>query len=251
MTRNYGFAGGNNRGLEAAGYADYTLLLNSDTVAHPGCLAYCRGVMERDAGIGAMSCMLLNKDGSVQNVARRFPSPARVAAVTLGLDSRFPRVFGWADTEDAGWDRRTAARDVDWLGGAFLLIRGSVLARTGPMDESFFFYGEDIEFCHRIRRAGFRCRYDPGASITHFGGGSSDPARLAAKARSVHAWSARYRVQRLCYGRVAAACVRMIDIAGIAARLAWARVRGRTADDQSRDWAASLRVITHRLGAPS
>ena len=248
-TKNYGFAGGNNRGLEAAGFAPYTLLLNSDTIVHRGCLQTCLDIMGRDPGIGVMSCKLLNADGTVQNVARRFPHPFRIAAVTLGLDSRFPRQFGWADVDDPHWDRATMRRDVDWLGGAFLFIRGDVMARIGPLDESFFFYGEDIEFCHRVWKAGFRCRYDPAASVTHLGGGSSDPARLAASARSVHAWSARYRVQRLCYGRLAAALVRAIDVAGMTVRLAWAKVRGRASEPQARDWAASLRVITHRLGA--
>ncbi len=251
LTRNYGFAGGNTRGLEASGFGEYALLLNSDTVVHSGCLAYCLALMRREPHVGAMSCKLLNSDGSVQNVARRFPTPLRIAAVTLGLDTRFPRAFGWADIEDPSWDRASSARDVDWLGGAFLFIRGDVLAKIGPMDESFFFYGEDIEFCHRVRRAGFVCRYDPAVSITHLGGGSSDPARLAAAARSVHAWSARYRVQRLCYGWLAAAFVRAVDVLGIMVRLGWARLRGRGAEPQSRDWAESLRIITRRLGAPA
>ncbi len=246
-TRNYGFAGGNNRGLEAAGFAKYVLLLNSDTVVHAGCLRYCLDMMEREPRVGAMSCKLLNADGTVQNVARRFPSPLRITAVTLGLDTRFPKRFAWADVDDPLWDRAATARDVDWLGGAFLFIRGEVLARVGPLDESFFFYGEDIEFCHRVWRAGFSCRYDPGASTTHLGGGSSDPARLAATARSVHAWRARYRVQRLCYGRLAAAFVRAIDVMGIVVRLCWARMRGKGGEPQARDWAAALRVITRRL----
>jgi N-acetylglucosaminyl-diphospho-decaprenol L-rhamnosyltransferase len=247
LTRNHGFAGGNNRGLEAAGFADFTLLLNSDTVVHAGCLHRCLEVMKADPGIGAMTCKLLNADGTIQNVTRRFPNPARVAAMSLGLDHYFPRLFGWSNIEDAAWDRAAAARDVDWIGGAFLLIRGEVLQRIGPLDERFFFYGEDIEFCHRVWRAGSRCRYDPSASTTHLGGGSSDPERLSAQARSAHTWRARYLNQRLCYGRLAAAWVRGVDIVGLGARLAWARVSGRSAEQRARDWAASLQLITGRL----
>src|SRR5262249_61033216 len=110
--------------------------------------------------------------------------------------------------------------------------------------EGSFFDGEAIEFCHRVWRAGFRCRYDASASVTHLGGGSSDPERLSARARSAHVWRARYLNQRLCYGRLAAAFVRGVDILGLGARLAWARLRGRSAEQRARDWAASFPLIT-------
>lgn len=249
MTRNFGFAGGNNRGLGAAGIGRYALLLNSDTVVHAGCLRYCGDLMEREPRIGVMSCKLLNANGTVQNVARRFPTPMRVAAESLGLVFHVPRLFAWADIQDLTWDRATTARDVDWLGGAFLFIRGEMLARIGPLDESFFFYGEDIEFCHRVWRSGWCCRYDPAVTATHLGGCSSDPARLATQSRSAHTWRAKYRVQRLCYGRLAEAFVRTIDVLVIVVRLGWARIRGRGQEPQTRDWAATLRVITHRSEA--
>jgi N-acetylglucosaminyl-diphospho-decaprenol L-rhamnosyltransferase len=221
LAENGGFAHGNNRGIAVAPDARHFLLLNSDTVVSPGSLRHCLAALEADPGVGALSCMLLNADGSMQNVARRFPSPLRRAAGALGLPWRLPRAFRWADLDDPSWDRWTEARDVDWLGGAFLLVRGDVVRRIGGLDEDFFFYGEDVEFCHRVRRAGFRCRYDPAVSIVHLGGTSSDPSRLATGAKLAHAWRARHLVHGKLYGRRSAAAFLALDRAIFTARLAY------------------------------
>lgn len=225
LPRNGGFAWGNNRGIEAAPKARYTLLLNSDTIVHAGALAHCLKVMEEDESIGVMSCKLLNADGSVQNVARKFPSPLRLFVSALALPWKFPKLFGWGDTDDTSWDRGTVRRDVEWLGGAFLFCRGSLLDRIGGLSDDFFFYGEDIEFSYRVWKAGKRCHYDPRVAITHLGGSSSDPARMPKAAKSVHHWRGRYTVIRKCYGRLAEAFVRGVDIAAYASRAAWRRVK--------------------------
>ncbi|BDG04641.1 glycosyltransferase family 2 protein [Anaeromyxobacter oryzae] len=219
LAENGGFAYGNNRGIAAAPEARYFLLLNSDTVVSRGSLRYCRDAMDRDPAVGALSCTLLNADGSMQNVARRFPTPLRRAAGALGLPWRLPRAFAWADLDDPGWDRWTTRRDVEWLGGAFLFVRGDLVRRIGGLDEDFFFYGEDVEFCARVWRAGYRCRYDPTVSIVHLGGTSSDPSRLATGHRLAHAWRARHLVHEKLYGRRSAAVLLALDRAVIAARL--------------------------------
>lgn len=227
LRENGGFAYGNNRGIETAPRARHYLLLNSDTVVSTGSLRHCLALLERDPGIGAMSCLLLNEDGSVQNVARRFPTRLRRAAGALGLPWKLPRLFGWADLDDPSWDRRTTRRDVDWLGGAFLLVRGDVLRRIGGLDEDFFFYGEDIAFCHRVWSSGSRCHYDPGTSIVHYGGTSSDPSRLASGARLAHAWRARHLVHAKLYGESSAARFLAFERAVHAARVLYYRCVGR------------------------
>lgn len=250
--RNGGFAYGNNRGIEAGraafGRPRHVLHLNSDTVVHAGCLRACLEVMDSDATIGAMSCRLLNGDGSVQNVARRFPTPVRLAACALSLPWKLPGLFEWADTDDRGWDRDRVSRDVDWLGGAFLLMRGDLMERIGGFSEAFFFYGEDIELCHRIARAGYRRRYECGPTTTHLGGGSSDPTRLAATLRSAHYWTARYGVQRLCYGRLAAWAVRAVDTATVGLRLLALRVARRGGSARYEQLLGAWRVLSRPLG---
>jgi GT2 family glycosyltransferase len=247
LPTNLGFAGGSNRGLEAFPDADYALLLNSDTLVHDDCLAHCLRVMDEEPDIGALSCKLLNPDGSAQTTARRFPTPLRQLVCSLGLPWRCPTLFGWADAEDAGWDRHTVKRDVDWLGGAFLMVRGGLLREIGGLDEDFFFYGEDVEFSHRIQRAGYRRHYDPGASITHFGAGSSDPARLAEQRRKSAYWRARYLVQRKCYGAWAAVLLRGVDWLCWSLRLGLLRLAARGTNERLLEAQETWRLLSRPL----
>ncbi len=209
--RNSGFSGGNNIGIRAHPEAEFVLLLNSDTLVHRGCIKHCLEQMEQDSTIGALSCKLLELDGKPQTAARRFPTPMRLVLSSLGLPWRLRGLFEWADVEDATWDRETEVRDVGWLGGAFVMLRGDLLREIGGLDEDFFFYGEDIVLSHRVARAGYRRVYDARASITHLGGASSGEERLESPTRLGLMLSARYRVQRKCYGRLASCLVRLTD----------------------------------------
>jgi len=226
---NRGFAGGNNlgvaRALEWFPDLEYVLFLNSDTVVHPGCLAHCRKRMQADPSIGILSCNVLNADGSVQNVCRKLPRPALETLRALGLAYAFPRLFGWADLEDPHWDRMTTQREVEWVGGAFMYVRAELIRGIGGLDEDFFFYGEDMEFCHRARRAGWRIFFDPAGTITHLGGASSDAPRLEDRRRSVLRWQARFLVQRKCYGVWAQHWVAGMYLLGSALRKYWLLLR--------------------------
>jgi GT2 family glycosyltransferase len=205
---NLGFAGGNNVGIRNSPEAQHVLLLNSDTLIHRGCLAYCLKYMDQTPSVGILTCRLMQPDGAVQRQARRFPTPVRETVSSLGLPWRWPGWFGWASSEDEGWDRMREARDVEWVGGAFMWLRGAMLKQVGLLDESFFFYGEDVELCHRAKRHGWRRRYDPAVAITHFGGGSGAGQSIEHKPEY---WQARYLIQRRCYGRWAEAVVRTVD----------------------------------------
>ncbi len=252
--KNLGFAGGNNVGfrrvLAQAHPPEFILLLNSDTLVHRGCLKLALERVRREPDIGVMSCMLRNRDGSVQNICRRFPSPPRETVRALGLPYVWRRPFEWAELEDAGWDRERTARDVGWVGGAFMLMRTETVRRLGGLDESFFFYGEDIEFCHRMWRGGLRVFFDPAGSITHFGGGSSDSARLADRRKEVLIWRARFHVQRRCYGALAAAWMRLLYIAVFSAKVGWLFVTGRRGTDRFRGAVSGWTVLTHPLEVP-
>lgn len=224
QTRNLGFAGGNNAALDYLGTEpnppEFILLLNSDTLVRRGCLRTSLRRMADETGIGALSCMLRNRDGSVQNVCRKFATPLRETCRALGLPYKLPRLFHWAELEDAGWNRETTARDVEWIGGAYMMIRTAMLRQIGNLDTAFFFYGEDTEFCHRAWRHGWRVFFDPAGEIVHFGGGSSDPTRLPDRRRLVLAWKARLLVQKKCHGRAAALWIRLVYTLALGARLA-------------------------------
>jgi N-acetylglucosaminyl-diphospho-decaprenol L-rhamnosyltransferase len=251
---NGGFAAGNNVGWRAGralGSVNLVLLLNSDTVVHKGTLAHCVSLMHHEPTIGVMSCRLQSQDGSTQAAARGYPTPLRQLLGATSLPWKAPRLFGWADAEQPWWNRGTDRRDVEWLGGAFMLLRGDLVDRIGLFDEDFFFYGEDIELCHRVKKARMRCHYDPRVSILHLGGSSSDPSRMPASARSVHAWRGRYLVQRKCYGRAAELLVRAVDTCSYAVRMLGLRLTGRSAEPRYSDLRDVLRLLCGRLMHPA
>lgn len=247
LEENLGFAGGNNRGIARHPNARDVLLLNSDTLMHAGTLRHCLDALHARRDVGALACRLLSRDGSPQTMARPFPTPLRQTAATLGLPWHWPSLFGWADLERLAPDHHTRPRRVDWLGGAFVLLRGEALRQVGLLDETFFFYGEDIELCHRLHRAGWRCWYDPTVTLTHFGGGSSDPARIDDRRRNTAFWQARYLVQRQCYGRLAATWLRSVDLIACSLRLLALRCRGRAQSPRYAQTAELWRMLRKPL----
>lgn len=242
LPENLGFARGVNHAYRVSTPAHHLLLINSDARLEPGTLRYCWDRMEAEPSIGALSCLLLNADGTMQNVARRFPSLLRMCLQSLGLQARFPRLLEWANLEDPGWDRRATARDVDWLGGGFVFLRGELIARIGLFDPDFFFFGEDVELCHRVMRAGYRVHYDPGATVIHIGGASSDK-QADPQWRGRQLWAARYLVQRKCYGRLAEITVRFVDLLAARSRFAFLRLRHGRAHAKTRRARDHLEMI--------
>lgn len=248
---NQGFAGGTNvainHALSLRPKPELLLLLNSDTLVHPGCLGHCRRRLEQQPLIGILSCNVRNGDGTVQNVCRKLPRPLFETLRALGLPYSFPRLFGWADLEDMTWDRDRLARPVEWVGGAFLFTRSEIVEQLGGLDESFFFYGEDIEFCHRVHRAGRLVFYEPRGRITHFGGASSDPTRLADRRRNVLRWRARFLVQRKCYGRLAQWWVAGVSLTAYRCQRAWLAWRLGKNHPRSRAMATTIAEIGEAL----
>jgi GT2 family glycosyltransferase len=209
---NLGFAAGNNLAIAQLITRDvppaHILLLNSDTEVHCGCLRSCLLYATNQQGLGAMSCLLVNSDGSVQSNARQFPRPLTEVARALGLPWQVPALRDYFELDYTDWNARTQTREVDWLGGAFLWIPTPVLLDCGGLDEDFFFYGEDIEFSHRLKRRGYKVIHNPCGTVTHHGGGSSDSTRLQTRKRAQLVWRARLLAQRKCFGRTAETAVR-------------------------------------------
>lgn len=250
QAQNIGYARGNNVGIRMAldggagsSPAQYVLLLNNDTVVHQGCLSATIRRMRSDPSIGALSCMVRNPDGSVQNVCRRFPRPDLATIRAIGLPYLFPRVFRWADPEDTGWAREGALRRVDWIGGAFMLLRASALRAVGHLDERFFFYGEDAELCFRLKRAGWGVVFDSAGTITHHGGASSDAPRCPEIKRIRWRWAARFRFQRVCYGVLAEGWMRLLHTVFVALNLVVMAISGRRGSSGWNRTLLDLRVL--------
>lgn len=168
---NLGFAAANNLGfLKAEG--DYVLLLNPDALLEPLALQRALAHMAADPGIGMGGGLLLGKEGQREPSARLFPSLLNELLVLSGLAARYPksRFFG---RFDRSWDDSGQAAAVDWVPGAFALMRREALDQVGPFDERFFLYYEEVDLCRRFHARGWTIMYWPDVVIRHWGGESS------------------------------------------------------------------------------
>jgi len=168
---NLGFAAANNVGFKAAS-GDFILLLNPDALLEAGALHKALAHMAANPGIGMGGGRLLDREGREQPSARLYPSLLNEALVISGLASRFPKskFFGRFDRT---WDDSGQPARVDWVPGAFALIRKTALEAAGAFDERFFLYYEEVDLCLRFQKAGWAIWYWPDVVIRHWGGESS------------------------------------------------------------------------------
>jgi GT2 family glycosyltransferase len=169
---NRGFTRANNQGIGIA-RGRYITLLNNDTISTPGCFAEAVRALDARPDIGAAGLKLLNPDGSRQHSCRRFPSFQQALFSRESLLTRLfpnnPYSAGYlmSDLEE---DR---IQDVDWVSGACLITRREVVDRIGGLDERFFMYSEDVDFCLRVWQAGWHVAYLPVSTVVHFIGQTS------------------------------------------------------------------------------
>lgn len=173
LDRNGGFAAGNNAAigpaLASGDPPDYVLLLNPDTLVRPGAVATLLAFMDARPDVGLAGSRLDNPDGSLQASWFPFPSALRefetrvcLRVVSRMLAGRFAPV-----------DLPESPTGVDWVSGACLIARRSVFETIGLLDDGFFMYFEEVDFCLRARRAGFACFFVPDARVVHLVGRSS------------------------------------------------------------------------------
>jgi len=165
---NGGFAAGMNYGINAA-HADGYVLLNSDTIVQPDALEQLRNAMHLHPDAGVIGPALLDEHGKNAANCFRDPKPLSelVRAAQTGVLGKLLRSFELVVP--------TASEPVepDWIAFACVLIRREVIERAGALDDGYFMYFEDVDYCRRAREAGFRILYWPAAKVVHFAGGSS------------------------------------------------------------------------------
>ncbi len=202
-SENVGFPKGNNLGLARAN-GRYLLLLNPDTIVHDGALAKMVAYLEQNPHVGVVGPQLLNDDGSVQSSRRRFPTVWTAFFESTWLQPYAPR--GLLDhyfVRDV-MDGETAV--VEWLMGACLMIRQEVVAQVGGLDEAYFMYSEELDYCRRIVQAGWQVVYYPQAQVMHLSGKSSEQAVTQ---RHINYNRAKLRYFRKYNGRLAAGILRL------------------------------------------
>jgi N-acetylglucosaminyl-diphospho-decaprenol L-rhamnosyltransferase len=173
--RNGGFSAGCNLGI-AAGGAPYVLLLNPDAQLETGALTHLLAAMVTDGDAALAAPLILEDDGSPAPSQRRFPRLRSSVAQALFLHRLLPGLDELVHDPAAYAQPGTP----EWVSGACMLIRRSVLERLGGMDERFFLYCEDTDLCRRIWDAGLRVRFEPAARARHVGGVSGSRSSLRA-----------------------------------------------------------------------
>ena len=181
---NAGFCIANNVALRQA-RADYVLVLNPDTEVPAGALDHMVRVMDDRPEVGMSSCRLVMRDGTFDHAAKRsFPTP-------LGALAHFLRVGRWSGAPQWLQQYRAPelgefdAGEVDAVNGAFMLVRCEALEQVGLLDEGYWLYMEDLDWCYRFHRAGWKVWYDGRVSVLHVKGGTHVHERRSGRHRGL------------------------------------------------------------------
>ena len=189
---NLGFAKAANQGMKDAS-GRYLLLLNPDTELKEGSLERLVAFMEKHSDAGIAGGQLLNSDGSRQNSIANFPSLATELLNKSLLRRLYPAKF---PGKERNYPRPL---EVDSVIGACMIVRGEALEQVGPLDEDYFLFLEETDWCYRMRKAGWKVYYVPEAQITHFQGKGVQNRKKEAK---LEYYRSRYQFFRKNRGRL-------------------------------------------------
>lgn len=196
--KNSGFSGGHNQGI-AAKSGRFYLVLNSDAVLRPGFFETILTAAHEAPDVGIVAPQLEDEDGTPQISCFRFPSPASELIRGAGSGPVTRVLKRW----DMPLTLPPAPDQIGWVSFACVLLRAEMVEALGPMDEGYFLYFEDAEYCLRARRAGWGIRYTPAAHAVHYRGGSA-PVKSLARARKrlpAYYYASRTRFLYQAYGQ--------------------------------------------------
>lgn len=239
---NLGFAAGMNR-LIARSDAPWFFLLNSDAWPEPGAIGRLIAAAKSHPRAAAVAPRLVRPDGSLEHSTHPFPS-LKVAAVSAFSGGRLTPEAGERMMLAGHW-AHDRARAVDWAVGAALLVRREALESVGHLDESFFMYVEDLEWCWRAARKGWEILFEPDAVVVHVGNASG--AKRYGERRTETYMRNTYRFFRREHGPVAAGAYRALNLAGCA--VGFARAKARRDADTAAYWRRELRANIPRRRA--
>lgn len=171
---NLGFAKANNIGISQSS-GRYICFVNSDIIVLNNCIENMISFMDDHLKVGLAGQRILNPDLSLQCSCRHFPSIWNNLCQTLGLNKLFPKSEFFSEPFMKYW-AHDKVRKVDVISGCFWMVRRQAIDEVGLLDEDFFIYGEDIDWCKRFHKAGWIVMFYPGAEAIHFGGASSNNA---------------------------------------------------------------------------
>jgi GT2 family glycosyltransferase len=247
--QNRGFAAACNQGIRA-GSARYTLLLNPDTIVLDDAISRCVRYADLHADVGVVGCQVLENEDRISPTGFSFPSPSNVFLALSGLSRVFPRSQIFGRPELSWWDRNSE-REVDVVTGMFMLVRREAIAQVGLMDEAYFVYAEEADWCYRFSQAGWRRVFTPCARIVHLDGGAKSTSQ-ASKKMFVQLQKSSMIYHRKNLGLAAWWSVKLIYIASNFIRMvAWyiLFVVNRDRRNRSRSAAARAALAYHFIGS--
>ncbi|MBN1764019.1 MAG: glycosyltransferase family 2 protein [Sedimentisphaerales bacterium] len=168
---NRGFAAGNNQGLEIA-RGRYVLLLNPDTIVLEGAIQKTVIFAEQHPKVAVIGIRNDRPGGRLIKNCFQFASVQNLIISSLGLHRLFPQSRFFGRERLLWWDYQSV-REVDVVAGCCMLVRREAIDRAGMMDEAYFMYGEEMDWCWRFKKAGWKILYYPDARIIHYGGMSA------------------------------------------------------------------------------
>jgi len=168
---NAGYAAANNQGMKAS-RGRYILVLNSDTLILDRAIEKMVDFADAHPQAGVLGCRVRNPDGTLQPTCFMFPSALNSLLSALYLNKLFPHSRFFSREVMTWWDRGDV-REVEVVTGCFMLVRREALDEVGWMDERFFMYAEETDWCYRFRKAGWQVLFAPVAEIVHLGGQST------------------------------------------------------------------------------
>jgi GT2 family glycosyltransferase len=171
LPENLGFAIGNNRAFERA-RGRYVLLLNSDTIVLPSTVPGLATFLDRHSRAACVGARLRNSDGTLQRSMGSFPGLVEDFLIYTEL-WRLPVLRAFLARRDPWWGDHDRALEIDWVKGACLMVRKTVIDQVGGFDDDHFLYAEEIDWCYRMRKAGWRVFFTPDAEVIHLGGRSA------------------------------------------------------------------------------
>lgn len=212
---NYGFAKANNIGIKTS-QGDYLFLINSDVIVHEGCFDKMISYMTTHPEIGILSPKIVDSKGQVQRSCMGYPSLWNTFSRAMALDSLFPKSKLFGSQLLTYWGHNEI-RSVEVINGCFWMLRRSAIEHVGLLDENFFIYGEDIDWCRRFYERGWKLVFFPDAKVTHYGGASSAnaPARFYLEQQR-----AKYQYWTKHHSRLASTVFLLINLLHHAARFA-------------------------------
>jgi len=172
--KNLGFGGGNNLGIKEA-EGNTILLLNSDTLVEDEVIQKTYAYLKEHSKVGVLGCALESKDGSLQLSGGYFPTLGKVFYWMSFLDD-IPFLGSLLKPYHLKHFKRDNERDLDWVTGAFFMVKKVALKEAGVFDPDYFMYAEEVDLCFRIKEKGWQVKYLPQYKITHLGGASTTSA---------------------------------------------------------------------------